>query len=168
MTRVEVTPSPSIRKRLKSRLNSVFKAQPQTEVIPRLSSSPPQDQSPLSTSLQPSHLPDSTPLWSKTLTEKDPVRIGPPLPQIQSFFFKLPAEIRDIVYQNVFGPSLIHIEALSNRLAHVRCLEWQPDDGWDGHQHGIRGTGDEDCSILNKAEAPNDRLLAICLSCRSM
>lgn len=80
----------------------------------------------------------------------------------------MPVEVRELVYRYVFGPSLIHIEAISHRLAHVRCMSWLPGDGWDGHLHGSRGMEAEAPASLVKNESPNDQLLATCLSCRLM
>lgn len=66
---------------------------------------------------------------------KGSFQIGVPLLQQQCLLFSLPIEIREIIYQYIFGPSLIHIESLGGRLAHIRCLKWESGDGWDGHAH---------------------------------
>ena len=98
---------------------------------------------------------------------KKHVQIRKPNPQESSMFLScLPVEIRLIIYQYVFGPSLIHVVDMGCRLAHVRCLQWQVGEVWDGHQHGDDGF--DDYTILDKSEDPNDQLLALCLSCRLM
>jgi hypothetical protein len=66
---------------------------------------------------------------------KGAAQIGVPLSQQQSPLFGLPLEIRQIIYEFVFGPSLLHIEPLMDRLAHVKCLKWESSDGWEGHAH---------------------------------
>ena len=63
------------------------------------------------------------------------IEIGEVCSQEQSLLFRLPTEIRQTIYRHVFGPSVIHIESLCDRLAHVTCQQWQSEDGWDGHAH---------------------------------
>ena len=95
------------------------------------------------------------------------VQMGDPHSQQQSFLLnRLPIEVREIIYYHVFGPSLIHTVEMGWRLAHVRCLEWQVGEVWDGHRHGIEGL--EGRPILDKLKDPNDQLLALCLTCRLM
>lgn len=98
---------------------------------------------------------------------KTSVQIGIPALQEHCLLFGLPIELRELIYHFVFGPSLIHIQAIVGRLAHVRCLKWQPGDGWDGHPHGLNG-GLLGTVKLDSSEDPNDQLLAFCLSCRLM
>lgn len=90
-----------------------------------------------------------------------------PAPQQECLLFCLPIELRELIYQHVFGPSLIHIQAVGRRLAHVRCGNWLPGDGWDGHRHGYR-RGFEGDTVSDFAKDPNDQLIALCLSCRKM
>ena len=97
----------------------------------------------------------------------EPVHVGEPQLQRQSLLFSLPTEIRNIIYQHVFGPSLIHIESLGDRLAHVKCLQWQSNNGWGGHLHCYQGWEDE-VVFLDNVDDPNDQLLALCLTCRIM
>jgi len=95
------------------------------------------------------------------------MQIGVPLLQQQCLLFSLPIELRQTIYQYVFGPSLIHIESLGDRLAHVKCKKWESSDGWDEHTHCQRGevTG---TIIVDNSEDPNDQLLAFRLTCRRM
>ena len=104
------------------------------------------------------------------------VRLGEASQQIGSLLFRLPLELREMIYPAVFGPYLIHIVQYTrqtseydphlHRLAHVRCLRQRPDERWDGHRHGWT---DFNCSsILVKINDPNDELLALCLTCRSL
>ena len=79
-----------------------------------------------------------------------------------SFLNKLPPEIRRVIYEHVFGHSLIHIVDMGSRLAHLRCPE--PQEVWDGHRHGIDGLDGH--VILNEEEHPNHALLALCMTCK--
>ena len=99
-----------------------------------------------------------------------PIQLGSALSQQQSLLFSLPTEVRQLIYQHVFGPSVIHVEslgALKDRLAHVTCSKWQSDDGWSEHAHCERGeeTGTVD---IDNSDDPNDQLSALCLTCRRM
>ena len=95
------------------------------------------------------------------------VQIGVPLSQQQSPLFRLPAEIRQKIYEFVFGPSLLHIEALEDRLTHVKCLHWESNDSWEGHAHCQQGPLDGVVRVDNSQD-PNDQLIALCLTCRQM
>ena len=95
------------------------------------------------------------------------VRIGEPSTQRQFPLLSLPIEIREIVYQHVFGPSLVHILPMGRRLVHVSCSKWPPGESCDGHGHGGPGW-EAETTIIDVAENPNDQLLALCLSCRVM
>lgn len=95
------------------------------------------------------------------------VQIGVPLSQQQSPLFRMPLEIRQKIYEFVFGPSLLHIEALGDRLTHVRCLEWESSNGWEGHAHCQEGPVPGVVRVDNSQD-PNDQLLALCLTCRQM
>jgi len=102
-----------------------------------------------------------------TRPTKASLHIGVPLSQQQSPHFRLPIEIRETIYEFVFGPSLLHIEALIHRLAHVKCLKWESSDGWESHAHCQPGLIPGVVHIDN-SEDPNDQLLALCLTCRRM
>lgn len=53
------------------------------------------------------------------------------LPTTESAFrTRIPMEIRNLNHVNVFGPSIIHIVALENRIAHVTCQHWQSNESW--------------------------------------
>lgn len=45
--------------------------------------------------------------------------------QSQSILFRLPFEIRQMIWKEVLGGNLIHIMILSDGLAHVRCMYTQ-------------------------------------------
>lgn len=102
------------------------------------------------------------------------LQVDEPLLQAHCHLLRLPIEIRQAIYSHVFGPSLIHIEALCYedevlrvfRLAHLRCPQWQPGDSWDGHRHGR--SEPFWTTKLDSPQVPNDQLLALCLSCRWM
>jgi len=98
---------------------------------------------------------------------QESAQIGVPLSQQQSPLFRLPIEIRQTIYEFVFGPSLLHIEALIDRLAHVKCLKWESSDGWEGHAHCQAGLI-PGVVQMDKSEDPDDQLLALCLTCRQM
>ena len=93
------------------------------------------------------------------------IQIGETCSQEQSLLFSLPTEIRQTIYQHVFGPSVIHVESLCDRLAHVTCQQWQSENGWDGHAHCTKGDETGIVSI-DETEDPNDHLLAICVTCK--
>ncbi len=86
-----------------------------------------------------------------------------PCPQPQSSFLtKLPLEIREAIYVHVFGHSLVHLVDLGHRLAHVSCAQ----EVWDGHRHGVEGL--YGYPMLHKEEHPDDALLALCKTCRTV
>ena len=97
-----------------------------------------------------------------------PLQLGKPLAQEQCHLFRTPAEIRESIYRKVFGPSLLHIDAVAIdggvRLAHVRCFGGDSKDGWNGHEHGRRLWNFT--KNLHTSKDPNDQLLALCLTCR--
>ena len=168
----EQPPPQSSWKRWRGKFVSPLKKQGQKELGQAASSKPPVID----------HLPEDEPeaegdylqrpefAWQKSqFLKRDSIRLGAPVSQQQSLLFQLPIEIREIVYKYVFGPSLVHIEAISRRLAHVTCMDWQPGDGWDGHKHaGMTGRGPEAPITLYESTSPNDQLLGICLSCKLM
>ena len=97
------------------------------------------------------------------------LHLGVALPQRQCLLFGLPTEIRQLIYQNVFGPSIIHVESLGtlrNRLARVKCWKWQSSDGWNEHAHCEQGEEEEGIVKVDNSGDPNDQLLALCLTCR--
>jgi len=97
------------------------------------------------------------------------VQLGVPLLQDDCLLFNMPVEIRQTIYKYVFGPSLIHVESLGHRLAHVKCKEWEVDDSWDGHAHWEnRTTGGLGTVGVNNSDDPNDQLISLCLTCRRM
>jgi len=97
------------------------------------------------------------------------VQLGVPLRQDSCLLFNLPVEIRQTIYKYVFGPSLVHVESLGHRLAHVRCEKWEFDDSWDGHAHWEnRGMGELGTVSVNNSDDPNDQLSSLCLTCRRM
>lgn len=97
------------------------------------------------------------------------MQLAAPISQQQSILFRLPIEVREVVYKHVFGPSLIHLEAISRRFAHITCRDRQPGDGWDGHVHlGATARGLEARRRFYLETSPNDQLLAICLTCKIM
>lgn len=93
------------------------------------------------------------------------VHLGAPVRQ-RGPLFSLPTELRHIIYQHVFGPSLIHVIALGERLAHVTCSEWWYQDRRQEHVH----CRDEvrNCVRIEQSEDPNDQLSALLLTCRQM
>lgn len=101
------------------------------------------------------------------------VQLGVPLRQDDCLLLDLPVEIRQTIYKYVFGPSLIHIGSLGHRLAqrlaHVRCEEWEFDDSWDRHAHWEhRATGEIGTVGVNNSNDPNDQLISLCLTCRRL
>ena len=105
------------------------------------------------------------PVWVWEPLES-PALVGEPHPQQQSSLFSLPLEIRQTIYGYVFGPSMIHIESLGDRLTHVACQEWREDESGEGHPHWNRGTGEVGTVALEALTEPNDHLLALLLGCR--
>lgn len=113
--------------------------------------------------------------WSRLSKPPDHIAIAPAVnkfiqigyicSQEQSLLFSLPTEIRQTIYQHVFGPSVIHVESLCDRLAHVTCQQWQSENGWTGHAHCTKGLKPGIVST-DETEDPNDQLLAICVTCR--
>ena len=95
-----------------------------------------------------------------------PVELRVPAEQRQSLLFSLPLEIRRIIYELVFGPSLIHIEAVHGRLAHVRYFKWSP-GRHRLYKHSWTNL-DDSRIILSSVQDPNDQLLGPSLSCRLM
>ncbi len=99
-----------------------------------------------------------------------PLEVGVPYSQRQSPLFGLPLEIRNLIYVNAFGPSLIHIVALESRIGHVTCHHWQSNDSWDGHGRCHTGftplVGPQGNIAINNDEDPKDQLLALCMTCR--
>lgn len=109
----------------------------------------------------------------------------------ENLFLSLPLEIRELVYQHLFGPTLIHIQipfrqrcmtflqperlqtSRQRGLVGVKCREANRYDGWDGHHHEFKqqeNISPVSWKIVHKPEPnnPNDRMLAICLTCRQM
>ncbi len=168
--RIEQPPPQSLWKRWKAKLVTSLKGQPQKEPGQAASSEPPVIHRLHKEEPEGDYLQRPEFAWQKSqFLRRDPMRLGAPISQQQSLLFQLPIEIRELVYKHVFGPSLIHIEAISRRLAHVTCIHWQPGDGWDGHTHvGTTGWGPEAPRTFEKSTSPNDQLLAICLSCKLM
>ncbi len=90
---------------------------------------------------------------SKASSTRRSVQTGKPHPQQQSFFLsRLSIEIRVVIYQHIFGPSLVYIVDLGYRPAHVRCLQWQTGEVWDGHRRAIDGF--EGMTILDESIDP--------------
>jgi hypothetical protein len=97
------------------------------------------------------------------------VQLGVPRIQVDCRLLNLPVEVRQTIYKYVFGPSLIHVESLGHRLAHVRCTKWESDDSWDGHAHWKSlPTGGIGMIGVDNSDDPNDQLISLCLACRRM
>lgn len=119
------------------------------------------------------------PIWQRPpkVPPKESLPIGVSSSQQQCSFFSLPIELRDLIYRQVFGHSLIHIITVRKRIAHIVCVEHRlahlkcpnrrSGDGWDGHEHGVYGT-EAGTTVLEDSLYMNDQLLALCLSCRRM
>lgn len=97
------------------------------------------------------------------------VQLGEPKLQHECILFRLPLELRQLIYKHVFGPSLIHMGSMGSRLAHVRCQKWEHNDDWDGHVHWSFSI-DRSLGILgvNNPDDLNDQLISLCLTCRQM
>lgn len=95
---------------------------------------------------------------------KGVVDLGIPAPQ-SCLLFRLPLEIRRIIYQHVYGPSLIHVESLGERLGHVRCVGWESEDGCNECGHYLRVHGC-DYVRIDKVHCPNDQLSGLISTCR--
>ena len=107
--------------------------------------------------------------WQKSQFRRpESIQISDPAPQPHAKWFALPIEIREIIYRKLYS-SMIHIEAIHRRLAHVTCRDLQPGDGWDGHIHpGTMGTEPESPINFKRSVAPNDTIFAFCLTCKLM
>jgi hypothetical protein len=60
--------------------------------------------------------------------------------QSQSILFRLPFEIRELVWKAVLGDRLIHIQQLDGRLGHVRCADKECGK-WEMGNHKCWGYG---------------------------
>lgn len=102
-------------------------------------------------------------------------RIGSPVRQDQSIFFKLPLEIRQLVYQKLFGSSTIHIvdttteiDSVDHRIGHYECDGkpfWPSFQAWNEGRHYHGKAGHEGSTIL-RGYGRRTRLIALCLACR--
>ena len=105
-----------------------------------------------------------------------PAKIGTPSVQPLSILFRLPLEIRQLVYQALFGSSLIHIldtttkiDTLGHRMSHYVCNgppPWHSFQAWNIGRHHHGTAGHEGSSILDSLRKRDDHLLALCLTCR--
>ena len=96
---------------------------------------------------------------------KGPLQVGKPHLQEQSRLFQLPAEIRGLIFEHVFSSSLIHVESLGVRLAHVTCRDWTTSGAEDDHSHCHRGRKEGTVTMSNP-EDPNDQMTTLILTCR--
>ena len=162
-------PSLSLRKRLKARLASAFRPKSQEEPEPTKTPSLQQSDE-VSRALAREKYMQSLkiPLRRPCFSGGESVQIGLPLSQQQSRLCRLPVEIRELIYQCVFGSSLIHIEVSAERLFHVTCITWQRNDGWDGHHHRFDRIKGETSNFIEASGDLSDRLLALIVSCRLM
>ena len=94
------------------------------------------------------------------------VHLGPATEQ-QGLLFSLPPELRQSIYRHVFGPSLIHVEPIGERLAHVTCEDWRSWNVEREHSHCRDG---EVMGVvrIDQSEDPNDQLSTLLLTCRQM
>ncbi len=167
---IEESPPQSAWKRWKAKLVSPLKVSRQEKLRQAASSEPPLIDTPPEEPLDGDYLQRPDFAWQKSqFFVRDHMQLAAPISQQQSILFRLPIEVREVVYKHVFGPSLIHLEAISRRFAHITCGDWQPGDGWDGHVHlGATARGLEARRHFYLETSPNDQLLAICLTCKIM
>ena len=105
-----------------------------------------------------------------------PAKIGTPSLQHRSILFRLPLEVRQLVYEALFGSSLIHIldtttqiDTLGHRISHYVCNgppPWHSFQAWNIGRHHHGTAGHEGSTMLNSLRKRNDHLLALCLTCR--
>ena len=92
--------------------------------------------------------------------------LGVPSPQSQSALLNLPFDIRQSVYEHVYGFSTFHLEATRDGHKTIKCPDYDAHGGWDGHVHGIRGGKAEDALFLHEEGIPASFPLSLSLSCR--
>ena len=71
--------------------------------------------------------------------------------QYHSPIFKLPFEIREMIWKYVLGIGTIHITHLQNRLGHASCT-YPTDKEWDWSTHDCWGRG---CCLSATRKAPS-------------